>query len=105
MRAAASDPFLLATDLADYLVKQGVPFRQAHEVIGKLTAYSLEERKAFPDMTLAEFQQFSEVFEESVFSVLNLDTALAAREAIGAPSPKRVNDEMDQWARKLDVSA
>ncbi|MCH1504347.1 MAG: argininosuccinate lyase [Verrucomicrobiales bacterium] len=105
MRAAASDPFLLATDLADYLVKQGVPFRQAHEIIGKLTAYSLEERVAFPDMTLEHFQQFSEAFEESVFGVLNLDAALAAREAIGAPSPQRVNDELARWVTKLDLSA
>ena len=56
-------------------------------------------------MTLEHFQQFSEAFEESVFGVLNLDAASAAREAIGAPSPQRVNDELAHWATKLDLSA
>ena len=56
-------------------------------------------------MTLPEFQQFSEAFEDAVFGVLNLDTALAAREAIGAPSPQRVNDELARWASKLDIPA
>lgn len=104
MREAASDPFLLATDLADYLVKAGVPFRQAHEVVGQLTAYSLEHEKAFPDMSLAEFQQFSEAFGEDVFAMLELDKALEARQAIGAPSPTRVREELATWATALSMS-
>ena len=104
MRAAASDPFLLATDLADYLVKAGVPFRQAHEVIGKLTAYSLEHKRPYPEMTLEEFRQFSDAFESNIFQVLNLETALAARVAIGAPSPARVSEELSHWATVLEMA-
>jgi argininosuccinate lyase len=104
MRQAASDPFLLATDLADYLVKRGVPFRQAHEIIGKLTAYSLENERAFPDMTLEEYRQFSEVFDDSVFAMLNLENALQAREVVGAPSPARVGEELQRWASTLESS-
>ena len=101
MRAAASDPFLLATDLADYLVRKGVPFRLAHEVIGKLTTFSLKEQRGFPDLSLAEFQQFSSVFTADVFAVLNLETALAARQSIGAPSPANVAAELDAWKSRL----
>ena len=104
MRTAASDPFLLATDLADYLVKAGIPFRQAHEVIGKLTAYSLEHDKPFPDMRLEEFREFSDAFESNVFQVLNLETALAARKAIGAPSPTRLREELARWRAVLEMA-
>lgn len=95
--AAASDPMLLATDLADYLVNHGVPFRQAHEVIGKLVAYSIQEKKAFGEMALAEFQKFSPAFEADVMACLNLETALQARKGIGAPSPANVKAQLDYW--------
>ncbi|MCB1076554.1 MAG: argininosuccinate lyase [Verrucomicrobiae bacterium] len=100
-RRAASDPFLLATDIADYLVLKGVPFRQAHEIVGKLTAYSLESGTAFPDMTLEEYRQFSDAFGPDVLQVLNLETALKARKGIGAPSPANVAQQMKRWERQL----
>lgn len=100
-REATSDPFLLATDLADYLVLKGVPFRQAHEVIGKLTAHSIESKTAFPDMTLEEFQQFSDAFGPDVHQVLDVETALKARKGIGAPSPANVNRQLSRWERRV----
>jgi argininosuccinate lyase len=96
-RLAASDPVLLATDLADYLVLAGVPFRQAHEVIGKLVAYCIERNCGFPELKLAEFLQFSENFGPDVFSVLNLDRAIDRRTAIGAPSRKNVAAALEAW--------
>jgi argininosuccinate lyase len=99
--AAASDPMLLATDLADYLVNHGVPFRQAHEVIGKLVAYSIEQKRGFGEMTLAEYQQFSPAFESDVTACLNLETAMAARKSIGAPSPANVKEQLDYWREML----
>jgi argininosuccinate lyase len=101
---AASDPFLLATDLADYLVLRGVPFRDAHEVIGKLTAHSLQEKRDFPDMSLEEFRQFSPVFEADVFKVLDLKTALKARKGIGAPSPANVGAQITRWQKRLHAA-
>ncbi len=101
MRAAASDPFLLATDLADYLVLHGVPFRSAHEIMGKLTAFSLAEARGFPELTLAEYQQFSPEFKEDVYDVLNLEAALAARQGIGAPSPANLARELARWQQQL----
>jgi argininosuccinate lyase len=101
VRAAASDPFLLATDLADWLVLKGVPFRQAHEIIGRLTAHSLATGIAFPDLPLGDYRQFSPVFDDSVYRVLQLEQALKARMATGAPSPANVRREISQWKRRL----
>ena len=100
-RAATSDPMLLATDLADYLVNHGVPFRQAHEVIGKLVAHSLAEKTAFADISLAKYQEFSPAFEADLFACLNLETALAARQAVGAPSPRNVAAQIARWKEAL----
>lgn len=98
---ATSDPFLLATDLADYLVLHKVPFRDAHEVIGKLTAYSIEENRDFPDLTLEEFRRFSPAFEADVYRVLDVKTALRSRKAIGAPSPSNVRQQISRWQKRL----
>lgn len=103
MARAAADPFLLATDLADYLVLRGVPFRKAHEIVGKLTAHCLREQRDFPDLTLQEFQQFSAAFEPGVFEVFNVQRALAARKMTGAPSPVNVTAEVRRWEEKLGL--
>jgi argininosuccinate lyase len=102
-RAATADPMLLATDLADYLVKHGVPFRQAHEVIGKLVAHSLTEGVAFADIPLATYREFSPAFEADLFDCLNLETALAARQAVGAPSPANVAAQLARWKEALSA--
>jgi argininosuccinate lyase len=101
MLSAASDPGLLATDLADYLVKRGVPFREAHEIIGKLVAFSIQHQRPFAKLTLPEYQQFSDRFTDDVFEVLNLDHALRSRTAVGAPSPKNVAAELEAWDARL----
>lgn len=100
---AASDPLLLATDLADYLVNHGVPFRQAHEIIGKLVAHCLQTGKPFPELSLADYQSFSPVFDDTVFAVLKMDTAMAARKGIGAPSPKNVAARLEHWRNILST--
>jgi argininosuccinate lyase len=100
-RLATSDPFLLATDLADYLVLKGVPFREAHEIVGKLVAYSLRELRPFTELQLAEYRNFSGVFDSDVYAVLSVDRAIEMRRAIGAPSRKNVAAELDAWKAKL----
>lgn len=99
--AAASDPLLLATDLADYLVLKGVPFRQAHEVIGKLVAHCLSTGRPFPELSLEDYRQFSDAFGDDVFAVLKMDAALAARKGIGAPSPANVAGRLQHWRESL----
>ncbi|MEZ5328986.1 MAG: argininosuccinate lyase [Verrucomicrobiales bacterium] len=103
--AAASDPFLLATDLADYLVKRAVPFRSAHEVIGQLTAHSLKTGIAFQDIPLEVYQSFSTAFGQDVYRVLDVTTALKARKGIGAPSPSNIARELKKWKRQLQPKA
>jgi argininosuccinate lyase len=102
--AATSDPFLLATDLADYLVLKGIPFRDAHEIIGKLTAHSIKERRDFTDFRLDEYQEFSTAFEGDVYRVLDIKTALKARKAIGAPSPSNVSKQITKWQKQFATS-
>jgi argininosuccinate lyase len=101
MQHAASDPALLATDLADYLVLQGVPFRQAHEAIGGLVAYSQKEQRALPDLSLEEYRRFNDRFEPDLYQVFKLDTAMSKRIAIGAPSAKNVAAELEAWDARL----
>lgn len=104
MAGAAADPFLLATDLADYLVLRGVPFRRAHEAVGKLTAYCLREGRDFPELRLEEFQRCSEAFQEDVFEVFDVRRALEARRATGAPSPENVMAEIRRWEERLGLT-
>ncbi|TVP52336.1 MAG: argininosuccinate lyase, partial [Halomonadaceae bacterium] len=89
-RAAAKRGFSTATDLADYLVKQGLAFRDAHEVVGKAVAFGVAEQRDLSDMTLAELQQFSAHIKDDVFAVLTLEGSVAARDHIGGTAPAQV---------------
>ena len=100
-RRAATANYALATDLADLLVRQGLPFRQAHEVIGRLVQYAEKQDKPFEELTLAEFRRFSPRFPEDVAS-LGLDAALRARSAPGGTAPRRVAAALRRWRRKLE---
>ena len=99
--AAVADPLLLATDLADYLVNRGVPFRKAHEIIGLAVALSAERNVPLPQLPLADYRALSEVFADDLYSVFDLATAMAARKAIGAPSPQNVVAQLARWQSAL----
>ena len=90
MYAAAKQGYATATDLADYLVKKGMPFRDAHEAVGKSVAFGIEEKKDLAELSLAELQNFSELIGEDVFDVLTLEGSLAARDHIGGTAPAQV---------------
>ncbi|WP_299980574.1 argininosuccinate lyase [uncultured Pseudoteredinibacter sp.] len=90
MLEAAKRGFSTATDLADYLVCKGVPFRDAHEIVGKSVAYGLETGKDLSDMSLEELQQFSGQISDDVFQVLTLEGSVAARNHIGGTAPNQV---------------
>jgi argininosuccinate lyase len=102
--AAVADPNLLATDLADYLVNRGVPFRKAHEVIGRAVALCAERGCELPALSLGDYQTLSPAFEADVFDALRLEPAMAARRAIGAPSPQNVAAELARWRAELGVN-
>jgi argininosuccinate lyase len=94
---AVADANLLATDLADYLVNRGVPFRKAHEIIGKTVARCSTLGCDLRELSLAEYQGLSEVFGADVHEVLQVTRSMEARQAVGAPSPQNVAAELDRW--------
>jgi len=81
--------YLLATDLADYLVKRGEAFRNAHDIVGRLVSYAMKKGKSFDELRLAEYKDFSPLFGEDVYSI-TVESSLAARDVIGGTAPKQV---------------
>ncbi len=90
MRAAARQGFATATDLADYLVRKGIPFRDAHEVVGKAVALGVREGRDLSELTLDELRRFSPAIGEDVFGVLTLEGSVAARDHLGGTAPRQV---------------
>ncbi|HHH35948.1 MAG TPA: argininosuccinate lyase [Gammaproteobacteria bacterium] len=90
MMAAAHEGFATATDLADYLVRRGVPFRDAHEIVGKAVRYGIDNGKDLADMSLEELRRFSPAIHEDVFEVLTLTGSVAARDHLGGTAPAQV---------------
>ena len=86
MRKSANNGFTNATDAADYLVKNGVPFRDAHGIIGQIVLYCIDRNIAIDDMSLEELQKFSPVFKEDVYDAISMETCVNTRCTIGAPS-------------------
>ncbi len=100
MRAAALNGFATATDLADYLVKKGMPFRDAHEVVGKAVAYCIEKHQQLDTLTLEVLQSFSDSIDEDVFAVLSLKGSVSSRDHLGGTAPAQVKAAIAR-ARKL----
>ena len=90
MRAAAAGGFTNATDLADYLVKKGLPFREAHEVSGKLVKLCISRGQALEDLQLAELREYSMLIEADIFEAISLETCVSQRQITGAPNPDTV---------------
>lgn len=85
MYASANGGFTNATDAADYLVNHGVPFRDAHGIIGRLVLYCIEQNKAIDELSLDELQAISPVFEEDIYDAISMETCVSKRLTIGAP--------------------
>jgi len=100
-RAAASDPALLATDLADYLVQKGMPFRQAHHVVGAVVALAEGSGKPLNQLTLAELQSVDQTFGRDALGVFDLTRAMAKRNLVGAPGTKEVAKQLGRWKKLL----
>jgi argininosuccinate lyase len=94
---AAADPLLLATDLADWLVRKGVPFRDAHHLVGQ--AVALAEKKKLPinKLKIPELKKISPVFDKSALEVFSLEKGLTSRNTIGSPNPKLVKSQLLRW--------
>jgi len=98
---AASDPALLATDLADYLVRKGVAFRKAHHVVGELVALSEKQGKPLDQLTLDELRLTEPKFGTDVRRIFAPGKSLARRNLPGAPGPKEVKKQILRWRKLL----
>lgn len=101
MREAVNKDFSNATDIADFLVGKGLPFRQAHEVIGKTVLYCIQEGKYLLDLSLEEFQQFSPLFDDTIYHVLQPETVVNARNVYGGTATVQVKQAIERAGSKL----
>lgn len=103
MREAALRGFSTATDLADYLVRKGVAFRDSHEIVGSAVGYGVKTGKDLAEMSLEELQQFGDMITEDVFDVLTLEGSVSARDHIGGTAPNQVRAAAKRAAEKLNL--
>ncbi len=93
-RAAAISDYTNATDLADYLVRKGLEFRKAHEVIGRIVVYAIEQGKELAELTIDECRRFSPLFDEDIFEAISLESSLAGKKQTGGTAPEHVKQEL-----------
>jgi argininosuccinate lyase len=98
-RLAVNRGYILATDLADYLVKKGESFRTAHDVVGRLVSYAMEKDKSFSELSLSEYKGFSPLFREDVYSI-TIESSIASKDVIGGTAPKQVKQALTN-AKKM----
>ena len=103
MAGSARGGFTNATDAADYLVKKNVAFRDAHEIVGRLVLYGIENKKALDDFTLEEFKNISEYFEEDIYDAISLKTCVEKRNTKGAPGLNAINEEIKESKKILKL--
>ncbi|GGP25516.1 argininosuccinate lyase [Silvimonas amylolytica] len=103
MAAAVKQGYATATDLADYLVKKGLPFRDAHEAVALAVRYAEEKRKDLSELQLVELQSFSSLIEADIAEVLTADGSIAARDHVGGTAPNQVRLQIGKWRQRLGV--
>jgi len=101
MRAACTRGFLNATELADYLVERDIPFRQAHELVGKIVLRALELDCTLEDLPLEEYRRFSALFAPDLYETLRLETCLERRSERGGTAPGQVRRALRQFHKKI----
>ena len=102
-RRAVERGYILATDLADYLVKKGEAFRTAHNIVARLVSYAAEKNKSFGELSLAEYKKFSPLFGDDVYSI-TVSSSLAARDIVGGTAPKQVARALAAAKKTIGVS-
>jgi len=99
---ALADDFLLATDWADYLVKKGMPFREAHEIIGKIVGLAVRKNCGMTEIPLKELKKLSPLFDEDVLKISTPEASVEAKKSLGSTNPAFVKREINRWKRVLD---
>lgn len=101
MFRAARGGFTNATDLADYLVNKGVPFREAHEIVGKAVYYAIQQGKSLEELSLDEFRQFSSAVAQDVYKAISIEQCVAARKSLAGPAPESLREAISQARERL----
>lgn len=102
MQKGAKGGFTNATDVADYLVKKGLPFREAHSVVGQMVFYAIEENKALDELTMAEFKTFSTLIDEDVYNAISMETCVNDRNIVGGPAEETTKKAIGLMEKRLD---
>lgn len=103
MKKSAVNGFTNATDAADYLVNHGVPFRDAHGIVGQLVLHCLNKGISLDDMSLEEYKAVSPVFEEDIYEAISLKTCVEKRTTLGAPGPSAMAKVITEYKRLLET--
>ncbi len=103
MRNAAAKGFINATDCADYLVKKGMPFRDAYKITGQLVALCIEKNTTLENLPIYEYQQLSGYFDNDIYKAISLDTCVMQRKVVGGPAPEAVKQQIEYVKGKLKV--
>ena len=98
---AAKGGYSNATELADYLVSKGIPFREAHSIVGRVVLYAISKEKALEDLSVAEFKEYSQVIEDDVYPILQLESILAKRNIKGGVAPAQTAIEIEKLKQIL----
>jgi len=101
MRQAALEGYATATDLAEYLVRLQVPFRDAHEIVGNTVHYAIKHKKPLSDLSIEELQSFGSMIQDDVFDVLTLEGSINARNHIGGTAPAQVTEALKDAHQRL----
>ncbi|MCI0591664.1 MAG: argininosuccinate lyase, partial [Gammaproteobacteria bacterium] len=99
----ASRGLATATELADYLVRKGVPFRDAHTIVGDVVRYALDEGKDLLELPLDQLRQFSKQIEQDVYRILSLEGAVAAHDHLGGTAPSQVRAAIARAHKRLEA--
>lgn len=102
MKKGAAGGFTNATDVADYLVKHGIAFRNAHEIVGEIVLYCINENKLIEELTLKEFKEFSPIFQDDIYHTIDLLTCVEERNIIGGPSTESVKLQLDSLGKFIN---
>ena len=94
MQVAAGEGFSTATDMAEYLVRKGVPFREAHAVTGGIVAFCLRENRTLEALSLEEFRTFHRAFDQDIYGRLDVAASIRARTSEGGTAPERVREQI-----------
>ena len=102
MLQAAKEGFINATDCADYLVKKGLPFRSAYQIVGKLVSYAIDHNETLDSLSLEKYKEHSNLFENDIYQAINLVTCVKNRTSYGGPSPEMVKKHIEEVEKLLE---